>query len=50
MKCEIPSFVSDFVAVDVWSDSDGNEFYPGDESSLGGVGGYLKIPGILTPC
>ncbi|EDS26522.1 DSCAM [Culex quinquefasciatus] len=34
MKCEIPSFVSDFVAVDVWSDSDGNEFYPGDESSL----------------
>uniref|UniRef100_A0A182YKL4 Ig-like domain-containing protein n=1 Tax=Anopheles stephensi TaxID=30069 RepID=A0A182YKL4_ANOST len=30
MKCEIPSFVSDFVIVDLWSDSDGNEFYPGE--------------------
>uniref|UniRef100_A0A182JW18 Ig-like domain-containing protein n=1 Tax=Anopheles christyi TaxID=43041 RepID=A0A182JW18_9DIPT len=30
MKCEIPSFVSDFVIVDVWSDSDGNEYYPGE--------------------
>uniref|UniRef100_A0A182WFX6 Ig-like domain-containing protein n=1 Tax=Anopheles minimus TaxID=112268 RepID=A0A182WFX6_9DIPT len=30
MKCEIPSFVSDFVAVDLWSDSDGNEYYPGE--------------------
>uniref|UniRef100_A0A182PJB8 Ig-like domain-containing protein n=1 Tax=Anopheles epiroticus TaxID=199890 RepID=A0A182PJB8_9DIPT len=30
MKCEIPSFVSDFVIVDLWSDSDGNEYYPGE--------------------
>lgn len=35
MKCEIPSFVADFVAVDLWFDSDGTEYYPGDESSLG---------------
>lgn len=35
MKCEIPSFVTDFVAVDLWSDTDGNEYYPGDDSSFG---------------
>lgn len=38
MKCEIPSFVSDFVFVDSWEDSDGNTFYydketPGTEGS-----------------
>ena len=27
MKCKIPSFVSDFVAVSSWSDSEGMEFY-----------------------
>ena len=26
MKCEIPSFVSDFVSVNAWSDNEGNEF------------------------
>ncbi|KAI5745161.1 hypothetical protein M8J76_008755 [Diaphorina citri] len=31
MKCEIPSFVADFVSVLNWSDSDGNEFLPGEE-------------------
>lgn len=28
MKCEIPSFVADFVAVTMWSDSAGNEYPP----------------------
>ena len=25
-KCSIPSFVADFVVVDAWTDSEGNEF------------------------
>lgn len=28
MKCEIPSFVADFVTVTMWSDSAGNEYPP----------------------
>lgn len=33
MKCEIPSFVADFVLVDSWIDSDGQEYYREDNSS-----------------
>lgn len=29
MKCEVPSFVSDFVYVEMWTDSDGGTYYPG---------------------
>lgn len=29
MKCEVPSFVSDFVYVEMWQDSQGNTFLPG---------------------
>lgn len=48
MKCEIPSFVADFVAVDLWFDSDGNEYYPGDDSSLGSpFSRFSKIPTFL---
>jgi hypothetical protein len=28
MKCKIPSFVSDFVSVVSWVDSEVNEYYP----------------------
>ena len=28
VKCEIPSFVSDFVSVVSWVDNEGNEFFP----------------------
>jgi hypothetical protein len=31
MKCEVPSFVADFVSVDLWTDSDGNNYYPSNE-------------------
>lgn len=31
MKCEIPSFVSDFVSVVNWADSDGNMFLPNQD-------------------
>lgn len=30
MKCEVPSFVSDFVFVEMWTDSDGGTYYPGN--------------------
>lgn len=31
MKCEVPSFVSDFVTVENWQDSQGNTFLPGTD-------------------
>lgn len=31
MKCEVPSFVSDFVSVEMWSDSQGGTYYPGSD-------------------
>ena len=37
VKCEIPSFVADFVSVVSWVDNEGNEFFPsnnGTEKSL----------------
>lgn len=30
LKCNIPSFVADFVKVEAWSGSDGSEFLPVD--------------------
>ena len=38
VKCEIPSFVADFVSVVSWVDNEGNEFFTsnnGTEKSLG---------------
>jgi hypothetical protein len=31
MKCEVPSFVADFVVVEMWLDSAGNTFLPGSD-------------------
>lgn len=31
MKCEIPSYVSDFIVVDMWADSDGGSYYPNSD-------------------
>lgn len=31
MKCEIPSYVSDFIVVDMWIDSDGGSYYPNSD-------------------
>lgn len=40
MKCEVPSFVSDFVFVEMWSDSEGGTYYPShDEGNC-----YLLTP------
>ena len=33
VKCEIPSFVADFVSISSWVDNQRNEYYPSD--SLG---------------
>ena len=27
VKCEIPSFVADFVSVESWKDNEGNEYF-----------------------
>lgn len=35
MKCEIPSYVADFVSVDLWMDSDGQSYYPGNDEEIG---------------
>ncbi|XP_047530754.1 Down syndrome cell adhesion molecule-like protein Dscam2 isoform X25 [Vanessa atalanta] len=40
MKCELPSFVSDFVFVEMWTDSDGGTYYPGNSEE----GKYLVLP------
>lgn len=32
MKCEIPSYVSDFIVVDMWTDSDGGSYYPNNDN------------------
>lgn len=32
MKCEIPSYVSDFIVVDMWLDSDGGSYYRNNDS------------------
>ncbi|KAL4703793.1 hypothetical protein ACJJTC_011593, partial [Scirpophaga incertulas] len=34
MKCEVPSFVSDFVSVEMWTDSDGGTYYPGKNEAV----------------
>lgn len=31
MKCEVPSFVADFVFVEMWLDSAGNTYLPGSD-------------------
>lgn len=31
MKCEIPSYVADFINVDMWIDSDGGNYYPNND-------------------
>lgn len=37
MKCEIPSYVADFVSVDLWMDSDGGTYYPGGEAGTNSI-------------
>ena len=32
LKCEIPSFVADFVSIISWTDDQGMEFFPSDQS------------------
>ncbi|KOB76283.1 Dscam [Operophtera brumata] len=34
MKCEVPSFVSDFVYVEMWMDSEGGNYYPGNGEAV----------------
>lgn len=34
MKCEVPSFVSDFVSVEMWMDSNGGTYQPGGNEGI----------------
>ncbi|XP_062527459.1 cell adhesion molecule Dscam2 isoform X33 [Bombyx mori] len=40
MKCEVPSYVSDFVYVEMWMDSEGGTYQPGGDVD----GKYLVLP------
>ena len=35
VKCEVPSFVADFVSVESWKDNENNEYFLGDSNNLG---------------
>lgn len=35
MKCKIPSYLSDFITVDMWRDTDNNTFYPNNSKAEG---------------
>ena len=35
VKCDIPSFVADLVAITGWTDNDGNEFQPTTTNTFG---------------
>lgn len=40
MKCEVPSFVSDFVSVEMWMDSNGGTYQPGENEGIASL--YTK--------
>ena len=40
LKCNIPSFVADFVDVVAWVDSESNSYYPSDK-----IGNFLDLRG-----
>ena len=35
LKCKIPSFVADFVAVESWKDNENNEYFSGISNNYG---------------
>lgn len=42
MKCKIPSYISDFVSVDMWRDTDNNTFYSNASMAEGVQDFHLK--------
>ena len=45
VKCEVPSFISDFVSVINWLDNEGNEYFPGNMSKI-----FRLFSGIHKKC
>ena len=43
IKCEIPSFVADFVSVDSWSDNEQNQYFQGIDKNYGNLFRYIWI-------
>lgn len=51
MKCEVPSFVSDFVTVENWQDSQGNTYLPGeDDYGTTSLKNSTNFPVLLPMC
>lgn len=46
MKCKIPSYISDFVSVDMWRDSENNTFY----SNVSNVEGVKRSTETQKSC
>ena len=44
VKCEVPSFVTDFVSVESWKDNENNEYFSGDSNDLGKFRIVLIVP------
>ena len=44
IKCSVPSFVTDFVTVSGWVDSEGNSYHSDD-----GLGNYMSSPLTQDP-
>lgn len=49
MKCEIPSFVADFVSVTHWLDSSGKEYYPNKDYGTNTYA-YIKVVNAVSAC
>ena len=47
LKCEIPSFVADFVTIDSWIDNERNEYYIGMNNNYGNFCKTIKATRIL---
>ena len=43
IKCDIPSFVADFVSVESWSDNENNEYFSGISNNYGNLILYIKM-------
>lgn len=48
LKCKVPSFIADFVFVEAWIDSDGNEYHH-QEHEFGDLFGFVRKTCFLDP-
>ena len=41
MKCDIPSFIADFITIYSWTDGEGNEYFPDVGNKFGNFSSHL---------